>query len=155
MSHHTCTCLKVPGLTVHTFVSSPKSLKGTGYGILKGKSLKVKAALSNWKSMRMSCPSTVTSFSNAPKNNSTSPLPAHKAAQLLTHEENASVLNITVYSELQGCTYWTCGGVCSAFPKYWQARAPSRNEPWDWSRVCVGLCFHLHTNHARARWIST
>lgn len=29
--------------------SSPRSLKGTGYGTLKGKKLKEKAALSNWK----------------------------------------------------------------------------------------------------------
>lgn len=36
----------------HPFASSPRSLKGTGYGTLKGKNLKEKAARSNWKRMR-------------------------------------------------------------------------------------------------------
>lgn len=35
------------------FASSPRSLKGTGYGTLKGKNLKENAAVSNWKRMRL------------------------------------------------------------------------------------------------------
>lgn len=35
-----------------TLVSSPRALKGTGYGMPKGRKLKLKVPLSNWKSMR-------------------------------------------------------------------------------------------------------
>lgn len=35
------------------FASSPRNLKGTGYGTLKGKNLKEKAARSNWNNIRL------------------------------------------------------------------------------------------------------
>ena len=102
----------------HTFVSSPNSLKGTGYGTLKGKNLKSKAAVSNWKSMRMSC----------------------RPHAMLRQAPN---FHPWLLSWLCNMQHLADGRVTLALPKDGQPLSPARREAWQRPRVGVPLCFHL------------